>query len=126
MIFLGSRGSTSWQINELLKMDEMLSFNPHALYNSTLENLIKNKSQMTCASTKHLFVSNDKNPLINFYKMRVSYFYGADIERLNFQNIKRRVFNRINQAVSYQTNEIVDNLVTAKDIRKLDIDSPLA
>ena len=58
--------------------------------------------------------------------MRVSYFYGADIERLNFQNIKRRVFNRINQAVSYQTNGIVDNLVTAKDIRKLDIDSPLA
>ena len=57
MIFLGARGSTSWQINELLKMDEMISFNPHLLYNNTLDNLISNNNQVTCASTKHILVS---------------------------------------------------------------------
>ncbi len=37
MAFLGSRGSTSWQINEVLKLDEMIVFNPHLLYKDISE-----------------------------------------------------------------------------------------
>ena len=32
MVFLGARGTTSWQMNTLLKLDEMISFNPHLMY----------------------------------------------------------------------------------------------
>ncbi len=35
MQFLGARGDTSWEINELLKLDEIFEFNPHLVTIST-------------------------------------------------------------------------------------------
>ena len=58
MLFFGARGSTYRQINELLKMDEMISFNPHLIYKNIItDTLTSNNRQFTGASTKHLLVS---------------------------------------------------------------------
>ena len=73
LLFLGTRSSTSWQINELLKvpslkksianhfsnsqLDEMISFNPHLLYKNITDTLLSNKDTATCASTKHVLLS---------------------------------------------------------------------
>ena len=57
MLFLGARGDTSWQINELLKLDDILSFNPHLLYKNVSDSLIgedQAKSSSTCV--KQLFI----------------------------------------------------------------------
>jgi len=35
MQFLGARGDTSWEINELLKLDEIFEFNPHLVIFAT-------------------------------------------------------------------------------------------
>ena len=53
MIFLGARGTTSWQMNELLRFDEMISFNPHLLYKNVAEALSNIES---AACVKQLFV----------------------------------------------------------------------
>ena len=37
LVFLGARGVTSWEINELLRLDEMISFNPHLMYKSVTD-----------------------------------------------------------------------------------------
>ena len=39
MIFLGARGPTSWQINELLELDKIVTVNPHLLYKNISDNL---------------------------------------------------------------------------------------
>ena len=58
--------------------------------------------------------------------MRVNYFYGADIERVNFKNIEKEIKNRVNTAVSSQTNKRIENLITDDEGSKLNVDSPLA
>ena len=65
MIFLGARGATSWQINSLLQLDHVISFNPHLLYKNVTDTLArKGVDGMTAACVKNLFV--DKVKLINF------------------------------------------------------------
>ena len=53
MMFLGARGTTSWQMNELLRFDEMISFNPHLLFKNVTEALSDTE---TAACVKQLFV----------------------------------------------------------------------
>lgn len=53
MMFLGARGATSWQMNELLRFDEMISFNPHLLFKNVTEALSNTE---TAACVKQLFV----------------------------------------------------------------------
>ncbi len=39
MVFLGARGATSWQMNELLRLDEMITFNPHLFFKDVAEGM---------------------------------------------------------------------------------------
>ena len=73
LLFLGARSSTSWQINELLKvtelaisiclkichskLDEMISFNPHLLYKNITDTLVSGTKAAISVSTKHILVS---------------------------------------------------------------------
>jgi hypothetical protein len=66
MIFLGARGSTSWQINEILKFDEMISFNPHLLYKNITDLIANEENKWTAACAKLLFVDKVMSLLRNF------------------------------------------------------------
>ena len=59
MLFLGARGATSWQINELLRLDEMISFNPHLLYKNISDSLAEttDNGDVTAACFKLMLVS---------------------------------------------------------------------
>ena len=61
--------------------------------------------------------------MINFYKMRVGYFYGTDVEKVNFENINEEIKKRVNIAVSSQTNELKKDLMEEDE---LTVDPPLA
>jgi len=56
MVFLGARGTTSWQMNALLKLDEMISFNPHLMYKNVTDTLMENQNDFTIACMKQLWV----------------------------------------------------------------------
>jgi len=126
LIFLGARSSTSWQINELLKLDEMIAFNPHLLYKNITDTLLTDKRAATCASTKHVLVSKNKESLQSFYKARASYFYGSEVDSVNFSEIQQEVSSRVNNKASSQTAGRVPSLVTAEDRARMDVESPLA
>ena len=57
MIFLGARGSTSWEINELLELDKMITFNPHLLYKNISDTLSISSGSFQSSSTKHILLS---------------------------------------------------------------------
>lgn len=126
LLFLGARSSTSWQINELLKLDEMIAFNPHLLYKNITDTLLNDKRAATCASTKHVLVSKNKESLQSFYKARASYFYGAEVDSVNFSEIQQEVSSRVNSKASSQTAGSLPPLVTAEDRARMDVESPLA
>ena len=58
--------------------------------------------------------------------MRVNYFYGAEVEGVDFENIEEEIKSRINNAVSSQTDNLIEDLATEDDEPKLNPDSPLA
>lgn len=126
LLFLGARSSTSWQINELLKLDEMISFNPHLLYKNITNSLLSDTKAATCASTKHVLVSQSSDPLLSFYKMRASFFYGAEVDTVDFSDISTEVTSRVNSVASTQTSGRVGTLVTEADTESLSLAPPLA
>jgi len=56
MIFLGARGDTSWEVNELLHLDEMITFNPHLLYKNVTDSLMMETDKLTATCVKQLFI----------------------------------------------------------------------
>ena len=55
--------------------------------------------------------------LIDFYKMRISYFYGAKVETVDFANIQQEILSRLNKE---------QELVPGEEEPRLQADSPLA
>ena len=65
MISLGARGDTSWDINNLLELDSMITFNPHLLYKNISDTLTINSDSFQSSSSKHVLLSDvsfKKNP----------------------------------------------------------------
>ena len=56
----------------------------------------------------------------------MQYFYGPEVESVNFDNIEDEISKRVNTVVSSQTKDLLNNLVTQEDEEKLKSDSPLA
>ena len=59
----------------------------------------------------------DVDSLIDFYKMRISYFYGAKVETIDFAKVKDEILDRLN-------NQRL--LVTEDNEAKLESESPLS
>ena len=62
MLFLGARGDTSWEINEILKLDEIVSFNPHLLYKNITDSMMEDPETVTAACVKQVFIDQVQNP----------------------------------------------------------------
>ena len=58
MLFLGARGLTSWQINELLELDKIITFNPHLLYKNISDTLsVSETENFSSSASKNILVS---------------------------------------------------------------------
>lgn len=118
MVFLGARGLTSWQINELLELDKMITFNPHQLYKNISDSLsVSQTENFSSSASKNILVSKDTETLIEFYKARAKYFYGAEVESISFSNIQEEIEERLNKDTE---------LVTETDLPTLAVSSPMA
>lgn len=64
MVFLGARGPTSGQMNDVLRLDDMITFNPHQVLQNVTESVInsKNYGVATAAFVRELY--SDKVLLI--------------------------------------------------------------
>lgn len=100
MIFLGARGSTSGEMNDVLKLDDIVTFNPHLKFKEVTESVTSRRSS---AIVRELYSDNTKGKILDFYKERVKQFYDGHVEEIDFKVINDVVRRRTNLLIRKQT-----------------------
>ncbi|CAG9764627.1 unnamed protein product [Ceutorhynchus assimilis] len=106
MVFLGAKGATSEEMNEILKLDDMVTFNPHLIFKSVTESVVAepNSGIATTAMIRELFSDRSKGKLLDFYKNRVRAFYDGFVEEVSYREIGDIIRRRSNLLVKKYTN----------------------
>lgn len=106
MVFLGAKGATSEEMNEILKLDDMVTFNPHLTFKSVSESVTNepNSGVATAAIIRELFSDRSKGKLLDFYKNRVKAFYDGFAEEVSYREIGDVIRRRSNMLVKKYTN----------------------
>lgn len=101
MLFLGARGSTSAEMNDLLKLDDMITFNPHVVFRNITESIeqLKHSGLTSATFVRELFSDRSKGKLLPYFKEKAQQFYAAHVEEVNF--------NVINDILRRRTNLLV-------------------
>ncbi|CAG9825292.1 unnamed protein product [Phaedon cochleariae] len=122
MIFLGARGSTSGEMDEILKLDDMVTFNPHLIFKNVSESIDLEKSNsgvVASAIVRELFSDRQRGMLLPFYKARAKAFYDGFVEEINFSEIGDVIRRRTNlQVKKYSDGKVgeflKDSFVSAR------------
>jgi Serpin (serine protease inhibitor) len=118
MIFLGARGQTSGEMNDLLRLDDMVTFNPHVVFRNISESIEQSRKSGIAAAAfvRELYSDRAQGKLLPYFKEKAQQFYGAHVEEVNFNVIndilrrrtnllvKRHTFSKINEYL--KTNNI--------------------
>lgn len=126
MIFLGARGPTSDQMNNLLKLDDVASFNPHLVFQNVTDSvgMAKNQGIANAAFVRELFADRVKvRKLMPFYKDQAQQFYDGIVAEVNFATISDIVRRRTNLSIRKQTGGRIRDLVKGNTVP---LRSPLA
>jgi len=105
MVFLGARGSTSGEMNEILKLDEMVTFNPHLI----LKNITNSVEQATdrgiatAAFVREIFSDRANGKILPFFKEKTQQLYAGHVEEVNFHVVNDIVRRRTNLLVKRHT-----------------------
>ncbi|KAI5706936.1 hypothetical protein M8J75_012717 [Diaphorina citri] len=105
MVFLGARGPTSGQMNDILKLDDMVSFNPHQVLQNVTDSVVhaKRNGIDTAAFVRELYSDKAKGKILDFYKERVQQYYDGHVEEIGFNIIGDVLRRRTNLLVKRQT-----------------------
>lgn len=115
MVFLGARGSTSGEMNEMLKLDDMITFNPHLVFRNITDSVMQSKEPgiSTSAFVRELFSDRSKGKLLQFYKDKVQQFYSGYTEEVNFNVVNDIIRRRTNLLMKRHTHgKIMEYLKT--------------
>ncbi|XP_037728449.1 flocculation protein FLO11 [Drosophila subpulchrella] len=105
MVFLGARGSTSGEMNEILKLDDMVTFNPHLI----LKNITNSVEQAadrgiaTAAFVREIFSDRANGKILPFFKEKTQQLYAGHVEEVNFHVVNDIVRRRTNLLVKRHT-----------------------
>lgn len=105
MVFLGARGATSGEMNEILKLDDMVTFNPHMIFRNVTESIEVSKKAGVAVSAiiRELYSDKSKGKLLSFYKERARQFYDGHVEETSFKEINDVIRRRTNLLVKRYT-----------------------
>ncbi|XP_026672532.1 uncharacterized threonine-rich GPI-anchored glycoprotein PJ4664.02 isoform X2 [Ceratina calcarata] len=126
MIFLGARGSTSEQMNELLGLDNVATFNPHLIFQNVTDtvSLSRNQGVANAAFVRELFADKAKvRKLLPFYKEQAQQFYEGLVAEVNFATISDLARRRTNLLIRKQTGGRIKDFVKSNAVP---LRSPLA
>ncbi|XP_011305308.1 mucin-17 [Fopius arisanus] len=126
MVFLGARGPTSEKMNNLLKLDDVASFNPHLIFQNITDSvgLARKQGIANAAFVRELFADREKvRKLFPFYKKQAQQFYDGVVAEVNFGAISELVRKRTNLMVRKQTGGRIKDFVRSNTIP---LTSPLA
>ncbi|KAH8252532.1 hypothetical protein KR032_000391 [Drosophila birchii] len=105
MVFMGARGSTSGEMNEILKLDDMVTFNPHLIFKnitSGVEQAI-DSDIATAAFVREIFSDRANGKILPFFKEKTQQLYAGHVEEVNFHVVNDIVRRRTNLLVKRHT-----------------------
>ncbi|XP_053977690.1 mucin-2 [Hylaeus volcanicus] len=126
MIFLGARGSTSEQMNEVLGLDNVATFNPHLIFQNVTDtvSLARHQGIANAAFVRELFADKIKvRKLLPFYKEQAQQFYEGLVAEVNFATISDLARRRTNLLIRKQTGGRIKDFVKSNAVP---LRSPLA
>lgn len=105
MVFLGARGSTSGEMNELLRLDDMVTFNPHLIFRNITDSVENPKDAQLANSAfvRALFSDRQLGKILPFFKEKAQQYYAGHVEEVNFNLINDIVRRRTNLLVKRHT-----------------------
>ncbi|CRK91284.1 CLUMA_CG004962, isoform A [Clunio marinus] len=125
MIFLGARGQTSGEMNDLLRLDDMVTFNPHVVFRNISESIEQSrKSGISAASfVRELYSDRSKGKLLPYFKEKAQQFYAANVEEVNFEVVNDIIRRRTNLLVKRHTYNKINEYLKTNNIW---VNEPLA
>ena len=58
-----------------------------------------------------VYVQQKEQDVLDFYKSRINFFYGANAEKINFDDFNSEVGDRINRMIETETSGNVNNFI---------------
>lgn len=118
MIFLGARGSTSGEMNEMLRLDDMVTFNPHLVFRNITDSVENTKDSgiANSAFVRELFSDRSKGKILSFYKDKAQQFYSGHVEEVNFNVINDIIRRRTNLLVKRHTWSKITEYIKTNNI----------
>ncbi|XP_031842472.2 uncharacterized protein LOC116431346 isoform X1 [Nomia melanderi] len=126
MLFLGARGSTSDQMNGVLGLDNVATFNPHLIFQNVTDavSLARHQGIANAAFVRELFADKVKvRKLLPFYKEQAQQFYEGLVAEVNFATISDLARRRTNLLIRKQTGGRIRDFVKSNAVP---LRSPLA
>ncbi|CAG4929311.1 unnamed protein product [Colias eurytheme] len=105
MMFMGAKGATSGEMNEILKLDDMVTFNPHFTLKNISDSIDISPASGVAVSAfiRELYSDRSKGKILTFYKERAQQFYNGHVEEVNFKLISDIIRRRTNLLVKRYT-----------------------
>ncbi|XP_039754988.1 serine-rich adhesin for platelets [Pararge aegeria] len=105
MMFMGAKGATSGEMNEILRLDDMVTFNPHFTLKNISDSIETSPASgvVISAFIRELFSERNKGKMLTFYKERAQHFYNGHVEEINYKLIGDVIRRRTNLLVKRYT-----------------------
>ncbi|KAM7345684.1 uncharacterized protein ACRADG_011868 [Cochliomyia hominivorax] len=105
MVFLGARGSTSGEMNDVLKLDDMVTFNPHLIFKNITDSVEKamDSDIATSAFVREIFSDRANGKILQFFREKTQQLYAGHVEEVNFHVVNDIIRRRTNLLVKRHT-----------------------
>lgn len=107
MLYLGARGNTSEELNDILHLDDIVSSNPHQLFSNVYESVTASnaKAQSVAGIVQYLYSDRTEGQMMPFYKEKAFQYYGAIAEEIAFETLYEKL--------KYSTNTLMKRFADA-------------
>ncbi|XP_023246423.1 mucin-17 [Copidosoma floridanum] len=119
MIFFGARGTTSIQMNDILKLDDVVTFNPHLVFQNITDTVTLARGQgiENAAFVRVLFADRLKvRRIMPFYKEQAQQFYEGAVVDINFSTAGDILRRRTNWLIRKQTGGRIKDFVKSHTV----------
>lgn len=119
MVFLGARGPTSDKMNDVLRLDDVASFNPHLVFQNVTDSvsLARKQGIANAAFVRELFADRLRvRKLMPFYKEQAQQFYDGTVAEVNFATIGDLARRRTNLMIRKQTGGRIKDFVRGNNV----------
>lgn len=118
MLFMGARGRTSGEINDMLHLDDIVTFNPHAVLRNISESVddTKDDNVFNNVFVRELLSERSKGKILPFFKEKVNQFYSGYVEEVNFSAVNDIIRRRTNLLMKRYTGGKINEYLKGSNV----------